>query len=397
MKRTPFLPLITYGILIGFVVTWWSFAFKQNESVLNILDDPTTDQTHPLFPITLGQTDRELILKALGGDYALMAQLIIEWDVDAQILASQGFSGVQQLDKEDLIRSQLLHRHLKWNPKPLQENPLNNTLVQFLPQTYAAASFLLAIASPEEIVALPSHLREQTQLFPAAVTSKIPLDIDRIHAEQLFLNKPKIAFVAEYSSPATIETLKNQGIVLHFMKNAATFADISDELMHLGKLIHREQEAELLKIFMKAAMISIDNQLHILLSTETAPESMLFLNYHQNFSIPTQKTITGQLLQRLSQIDLSLQIAREKGQSSDWMITVDKERLHNIDPDCLIIASSENSTYLRKEIFRHSSLQNLSAVKNRRVIFVDEAIQHSPSQYIVLAYYDLVQALKGAL
>ena len=267
-----------------------------------------------------------------------------------------------------------------------------------MPQTYAAASFLLALAPANEIVALPGRLRGQEHLYPRALTDQIPLDIERYNAEKLFRAHPEIAFVAHFSHPATIETLANQGVILYTMKNPASLQDISHELMHIGNIISRPLEAELLSLFIDAAMLALDNRLQILTkefdAADIKPPRLLFLNYHQNFSIPTKKTLTGQLLKRIGAWDISLPYSEANEQSHEWMMMpIDKERLINLDPECLVIAA-ENPQAVEREIRQDIALKQLSAVRNNRLYFVDESIHHSPSQYIVLAYYDIIQALK---
>src|SRR5690606_7206820 len=64
----------------------------------------------------------------------------------------------------------------------------------FLPQTFVSASFLLALASPQEIAALPKGMRAQTHLYPKVLTDQIPLDTGRTNSEQLYRLHPGTAF-----------------------------------------------------------------------------------------------------------------------------------------------------------------------------------------------------------
>jgi iron complex transport system substrate-binding protein len=405
--------LQVYGLVIALIASWWCFAFRQNDDAVknlleDILTDATTDQTPPHSSL-LSPINRDLLRKALSGDTSLMIKLMSDWDVDAQIMQADGSKYAKRLPRNDLLRAQILERQLKSRVSDqIQEAStvkcindatgrpisLKNTYSHFLPQTYAAASFLLALARPEEIVALPRRLREQEQLYPKAITDQIPLDCDRYHSEKLFLANPQVAFIAHYSHPATIQALHNQGVQLYMMRDLNTLSDICEELLSIGGVVNHSSEAELLKIFIEAAMLAIDNRvagLNLNLASREQPPRVLFLNYYQSYSIPTRRTLTGQLLHRIGLLDASAE-AFSRDNSNEWMIPIDKESILNLNPDYLII-STENGEGLKREIYRDPALNQLTAVRNNRLFFVDEAIQHSPSQYIVLAYHDLIQAL----
>ncbi len=413
--------LKVYAFVALFVIGWWTLAFKQKSSndpspTLISLAEVSNQEPKPSVAPPLINVKREQLKLALAGDLALMAQLIVEWDINAQILQQTGLSSVKRLPAHELLRSQILKRHLfttapdelniiKQNHrlKSLTDDAgntitLDKTFQRYLPQTYISASFLLALVPTDEIVALPRCLREHEQLYPKDLTAQIPLDIDRYNAEKLFQAQPEIAFVAHYSHPATIQALLNQGVILYTMKNPTSIEDISAELLQMGHIINRPFEAELLKIFIDAAMLALDNHLltltRPLITTHTPIPQLLFLNHHQNFSIPTPRTISGQLLARMGDLDISLAYVETHQQSQEWMMPIDKEQIINLDPDYLIIAA-EATQALNKEIRQNMGLKQLKAVRNNHLYFVDESIQHSPTQYIVLAYFDLIQCMAG--
>lgn len=391
--------LNSYCLATIVIVGWWFLAFQHERPISQGYYHPNPDLNFPL-PLFedhgLFSINREQLHQALSGDLLLMGKLIAEWDVDAQLLLSKGYESVKRLSPKDYLHSQWLSRHFKnhseTNYSPIQSD---SQFKKFLPQTYLAASFLLALSPPEEIVALPPSLRKLIQLYPRSLTDKIPLDIDRCNSEKLFMAKPEIAFVASYSNPATIQTLSNQGIALYMTKDLSTLPDILKELLSIGNIANRPLEAEMLKIFMEAAMAANDNKI-IMLTKYYADNHLpfprvLYLNYHQNFSIPTLRTITGQLLKRLGALDITLSTCLPND-TQKIMIPLDKERLLNLNPDYLIVAA-ENHQALEKEIRRDAAFSELKALQKNKLFFVDEAIQDSPTQYIVLAYHDLIHVL----
>lgn len=405
-----------YSILILFIIAWWTFAFKKNvdshESAIKHSSFSLANRPHLDAAITL--IDRELLHQALSGNTQLMARLIADWDIDAQILDSKGFDGIKRIPHPDFLHSQSLIRilqnedYIKKTAAILKQQnefviddlgnciDLKPTYHRFLPQTFAAASFLLSLLPPEQVIALPRHLREQTTLYPKSLTNQIPLDIDRYNAEKLFQARPEVAFVAHYSHPATLQALSNQGVLLYTMKNIQTLADITQELVHLGNIVSKPLQAELMKIFIDAAICAIDNQQAVLIKhfqqTQGLMPKVLVVNYHQTFSVPTPKSLTGQILARMPVLDISLKFTEESGQSQGWMAAIDREKLIHLNPDFLIVTTS-NADAAAKGIKSDPALKELSAIRHNRLIFIDESIQQTPSQYVVLAYHDLIQAL----
>ena len=340
-----------------------------------------------------------------------MVKLIEQWDQDASLLAHQGISNVQRLPAEQLLQAHILG-HLIQNSSPQALRELNckmnldsimddggrmlqikDSYRRFLPQTFVAASFLLAIARPEEIIALPKGMRYLPQLYQPERLSLIPDNIDRTDSEKLFLAQPHLAFVATYSHPPALEVLRNQNIQLYTIKYVDTLAQIQEALLKVGHASNHILEAQLLAIFMEASFLAIDNRLQALFERSGPngpPLEMLYLYYHQHFMLPTTRCLTGQLMARaLSHCShLSCPIP----QSNDWRIPFEQEKILQADPDCLVISAPFHSS-VQTIPGNLAVLRQLKAYQSNRIYYLDEAFQESPTQYIVLAYYDIYQAL----
>lgn len=390
-----------YSAALGFILVWWVFAFHS---------ETLHDHSHPeittlvaeapkLSPL-LTPIKRETLLAALDGDKSLMGRLIVEWDNDAQILQSQGFKNAQRLSKRDYLKALLISRQLKNGSEEEQHNwrsaHCHNTIVddigetftldrpytKFLPQTYAAATFLLAIAPPEQIIAIPSGMRKNTKLYQKSLA--IPLDIDRYNSEKLYQRKPEIAFVAPYSHPTTLNALRNQGIRLFTCNNLESIPQIHSALYRIGQIANHPLEADLLSIFIDASLAAIDNHMLALNKQFQEPKKILFLNYFDHFISATNRPLTAHLIERLglaNAITLNTPLSFEQ--------------IRTVNPDCLIISCMNKKavdTFLNSE----NSYSELKAVKQNRLYCIDDEIQQSPTQYVVLAYYDLYLAIAAA-
>lgn len=414
MKLRTFVLYFSFAL---FISAWWLAAFRPargQESKTEFDFDLKNQLSNASFPFQLSSMDRGDILKALNGDLPLMVKLISDWDLDGQILEGQGLIGIKRLPQDALLRTHLLDRIFRNTPREellalqsayrlkgiIDDNgsiiPLKENFQFFLPQTHVAASFLLALAEPSQIVAIPKGIREQTQLYSPQLTSQIKFDIDRYNGEHFFQTKPQVAFVSHYSHPATLQALQNQGIQLFSLNTVETLPDIRNALIRIGNVINRPFEAELLTIFMEGAMLAVDNRLKAFdhcQGTHYAGQRLLYLNYHMQYTSPSSKTLTWQLLERLG-VSQCLPEALISAHASDWSIPMDQEQIVSYSPDCLILATS-NREFTARQIESTFAFHTLPAVCQQRVFFVDETVQHSPSQYIVLAYYDLGNALSG--
>lgn len=398
-----------------FIIGWWYCAFFgfDNSFSVDLLEKNAHHKNLkvPHFFSYLSPMPRDQIKEALSGNIQLMTKLMRDWDLDAQILESQGLQEIRRLQRSSFIRAQIIGRKLiEHNTEELQslqaqvrENVIyddlgtpfkdESTRHRFLPQTFVSASFLLALTNPSEIVAIPHELRNQTSLYPLSLTNQIELDTNRSNSEALYQTHPDIAFIADYSHPATLETLTNQGISLFTLNSMNTVDQVESAIQRIGGVINRPLEADVLSLFMESAMLAIDNQLiaiHHDLSKDQPPPKVMFLNYYSQYSTPTEKTITGQLLKRLEGLHFTF-LPKNQGHNHLWSIPVEFEQIISSNPDCMIISSTDSQS-LQEMIKDKQAFRHLSACKTDQIHFIDGVTQ-APTQYIILAYYDLARAL----
>jgi iron complex transport system substrate-binding protein len=412
LKRT-FLSFVFYAVPIMTILTWWTWAFKQYISDFAPTAENSQQKIKELPSVLkyLTPMQRETFHQALSGDYSLMIKLITDWDHDAQIMEQLGFRDIQRLSKDDYLRCQLLARQINNSTqeelvqlhdyyRKMQIVDDNGTLFdlsksfrRFLPQSYVAASFLLALSEPKSIVALPRGMREQNNIYLSDMTRNIELDADRYNTEKLYEARPEIAFVADYSHPSTIQALQKQGIPLFTLKHVSSPEEIQNALIRIGHVIDRPLEAELLRYFVDASMQAIDNRFKILNTSFNTDESptVLFLKHHLTFSTPTSHTLTGKLLKRMGVKKL---VGDQFAQNHfAWTVPIHQEQILQINPDYIIIGTShiEKSKHhiLREPVF------SLLSQQNKPIAFVDDDLQETPSQYMVLAYYDLFEAISN--
>ncbi len=249
---------------------------------------------------------------------------------------------------------------------------------RLLPQTYFSAGILLALAEPGQLCALPSGMRAQTQLYPQEITDTIPANLDSATREELMMMQPHIAIAAQhYSNPALLEALRQMKINLFLHRNISTLDDIYEATRAFGHLAGRPLKAELLVLFMKAALNAIDNRLH------RHNPSVLVVGYHTRFSLPGKKMLCYQFQERLGILPASPLM-----ENSDWEVPISEEQILAAHPQKLIIIAPD-IPHLKEQLLARPAIRQLPLV-----YFLDEEVQKTPCQHHVLAYYDLVNALK---
>lgn len=403
---TSLLPYFLFG---SFIIGWWVFAFHTTPSPPPLSVE--TSQSLTLKTSTLlkelSPLQRDTLQQALAGNFPLMLKFIEQWDNDAQLLTNNGLKDIQRLPTEVYLQAHILghllqtssqetlrqlncQMNLDWicddNGRQLR---IEDHLHRFLPQTYMTASFLLSIAHPSEILALPKGMRQLKQLYFPSALAQVPEDVDCLHSEKLYLNKPDLAFIAPYSHPPAFEMLRNQNIPLYSLKYIHTIAEIQEALLKVGHASNHILEAQLLSIFMESCLLSIDNRLQALqekFDLSLPPRHLLYLSHYQHYALPTTKCLSGQLMARALKHCPHLSGSIPESQK-EWNIPFEQEKILQAAPDVIIISTPYSPSDIN--IIMHQT----EAFQSKHIFYVDEATQNSPTQYIVLAYFDLFQAL----
>lgn len=384
------------------IAVWWMVAFKQpiaHEIAPQKKEIDSLKKT-ALNPYPLSTINREELHRALCGDTSLIIALLTSWELDAHLLERAGILGVKHLTEEEHFRSHLLARLLT-SKEVLQHeadarvsflvddrgNPLDLTLQinRILPQTFFSAGILLSLDS-EMITALPHGIRAQKQLYPNELTDSITANIDTTTREELMMMGPDVAIVAQhYSSPAMVETLRQMGIALYMHRNISSVEDIHETTHAFGHLVGRPLKAELMTLFMKAALNAIDN--HALREDSFDISTALIVNYHTRFSLPGKKMLTYEFQNRLgASVDSSLT-------NVEWEIAISEEQILAANPKKLIIIAPE-IPHIKKHVLSRPAIHHLLYDQGCQICFLNEEIQKTVSQYHVLAYYDLVNTIK---
>lgn len=336
LKGGSYQPALIYCFSLLFIFGWWTLTINTNTQYLLLPQNHTKVDLTTFYSI-----DRQELIDALNGNRQAMLKLVYTW----------------QEESERLNLPALTHEELQLFSNTKLSMPQKQRL---FPQTYAAASILLAIAAQEEVIALPRGLKKLRQLLPTQKSDKIIIESDRFNTEALSLIKPTAAFTSPYSNPATIQALKEQAIPIHTLDAALTMSEMVETVKKIGRLSNHSPEAEQLSLFIKAALQALDNRVEWLQNHQKLPNFVVAYKTDQ-LKIPTTKTITGSILNRMG---------IKTPHSTQWSLPLTNEFLQLTKPDKIIIASEQKES-------EHIPLH----------------VQMCPTQHMVVAYYDILYAL----
>jgi iron complex transport system substrate-binding protein len=401
---------IMYALATIFIVGWWSTAQlwqTQPQHTRPISSVAFTTETDNYLQIKdLSPLERKPFLAALNGDWQQATQMLIAWDSDAQRLIDAGITNIQRLPPSQLLQAcrlsyELNNNHLQAN----QEHALRLGIQtikdelgriftlsffhkRFLPQSYAAASLLIALTGTDSLVALPSGFRKQQALFPSIDLDSVASDSNRYHAELLQLNPPDIAFTATFSDPNFLSALNDQNIATFILGFPSQLAAIGTTIRNIGTVANAAAAAEVLATYYEGALLAIDNRLTYLRTHDKLPvRPLLLFCYNGKLYLPPSSSLNTEIVNRLTLKNTDITTPS----SSLWQQALTHEQLLNYNPDHLVIAAHADEDPL--QLFSIPPLSHLPVYQHKGIIVVDSDTQQSIDQHSALAFLDLYQTL----
>lgn len=393
---------IGYFLAIAFISVWWAIAFwpSLKNSQTSIFPSVTVENItldERLSPLT-----RKELVEALGGNYSLMGHLISMWDRDAQMLEYWKVPEINRLPNEELLIAIEIVNQLRYSSSDNLRSSLRATKIEddngqwfaldrkykkLLPQTYATASFVLALNGCQNITAIPKGVRKLQALFPSLDLSVIPWNCDGLQGERVSEVPIDLAFVADYTDPAILETLIHQGTEIFTVKKLNSIEEICNSILKVGHMIDKAPEAIVLSTFIKAAFMSIDNRIALLKYKGGLTSNTALVYYCGQWYWPSQSSLSIELLSR---IGMSACLLEDGYSNFTGLKPLSLEQLMYANPSYLIVACDASTCSIPLPT---SAMSQLEACRENKIQFVEADLQQSISQHIVLAYYDLYISL----
>ena len=218
--------------------------------------------------------------------------------------------------------------------------------------------------------------------YPSEAKKKTKIgDLLNVDYEKLAEINPDIVLLTvEGNGKAQYEKLKSLGFSV-FVSNPRSFAGILKTISDFGKIFGKEKQAE-------RKIMEIKNELREITSSAKKFEkkSALFLIAVKPLIAAGQKTFINEYLETCG---LTNVVAESKLNYP----TINEEELLKRNPDYIIIPSKQKKLFAEL-VENNSALQNLSAIKNNNVIYVNADLYFRPGPRFIDALNDLVNKLK---
>lgn len=350
--------MVRYAASLLFIALWWWIAIHEEKSrfpkAALLLPKSKLETPH------LSTLTRDELKRALEGDIDTMISLANSWNVDAAILEKMG-KKAKNLSSDELLKMQLLRRVVSHEP---------NRDIAFFPQTFLSAALLLTIAPGVEITSLPDGFRRQREIYSDSFTCSVPLDTDPGKNETFLSLKPTVAFLAPYSHPAVRSNLEERGVHLVEGKTVSSFDDLYDAIRITGSLTGEEERAEILSLFVKAALFHFQNRI------PQSEKELLYLKASSTLAAPRRDTLLGNFLGDCNSFSLTTKTLEE---------VITKK------PKKIFLSSSDHERALM-ELSSQSGFHALLK-EGTTFCFVDWHTQETLSHFFLLACFDIVSLL----
>ena len=198
---------------------------------------------------------------------------------------------------------------------------------KYLPQTYVSAVFLLTMLPSQEIIAIPEGIKRRFDLYGSKIHD-ITLTTDRRNFESIYLNNPCKAFTAFYTNPDIKRTLTLQGIPYVDIDKINTVEEIEEAIVDVGYHMDKPQTAFVIANFFKIAFKAIDLRIEAFYSDkELIPKRILLVEAFQSYTLPTKKSLSFQLLDRIKTSKVQVLKRSLLLQSRTWSEPINNENI----------------------------------------------------------------------
>ncbi len=179
-----------------------------------------------------------------------------------------------------------------------------------------------------------------------------------INEEKILLLKPDVVFASGLIKEKSIQILKQNGINVQFLGKKASFDDLCEQFVQLGKIIGKEKEAQQ---YVNQANKRVDSLKALVPEQEIKPK--VFFQLGAN---PIAAVIPNSFMDDYISFASCVNIFHDLDK-----IIVNRESILLRDPDYIIISSMGNVGLQEKEIWE--SYKDLSATKNGQIFIVKSA------------------------
>lgn len=211
------------------------------------------------------------------------------------------------------------------------------------------------------------------------LSEKGVLRSDDLNEEKIVELMPDLVISSHHNLKKGKESLKffdEVGIPVYVIKNPKSLSEVANSVIEIGEILNKKSEAEHLKDkFLK--------ELKEIVSNKNSEDKKVYFEILENPIYTTgSETFLNDVLESVGGKNI---FRDEKG----W-ISPPLESILEKDPDVILVG--EDRKYMVEEILARDEWQDVNAIKNKEVYFIDESINR-PSPRVLKALKELREVL----
>jgi iron complex transport system substrate-binding protein len=243
---------------------------------------------------------------------------------------------------------------------------------------------LFAIGAGEQTIG-----RDQLSDYPAEATNVTDIGptFDALNTELIVSLEPDLVLAAEINTPEQVKALEDLGLTVYYLSNPLTLEEMYGNLEIVAQLTGHEAETATLIESLKARVAAVDEKI--------APLSSRFsVFYELDASDPAKPYTAGKgtfitlLIERAGGYNIAGDI--------DGYPQLSLEQVVAADPAFIILGDARYGVTI-ESIAQRPGWENLSAVKNGKVVPFNDDLVSRPGPRLVDALEELAKLLRPEL
>lgn len=221
--------------------------------------------------------------------------------------------------------------------------------------------------------------------YPKEVREKTQFDAMKLNKESLIKAQPDLILAHESqkaSQGKVLKSLEHSGIKVVYVKDAHSIKEMYDSFEQIGKVTHKEREAQAL---IKETKANIEQVTKHAKTKNGTPNVFIEIASEPEIYSVGQKTFMDDMLSQLH--------AKNIFHDQQGWPTVSKEQIIKKNPDIMITTSGTSTEAYQQLVQQRGGFDKVNAVKHNRVIALNDDVLSRPGPRIDEAMKRLSDAI----
>lgn len=248
--------------------------------------------------------------------------------------------------------------------------------------TLGTDEILLALVDKSRLVAVTQLSTDPAISNVAGQTDDIPVKIANSNAEQIIGLQPDLVFVASYTTPEVVQQLRDAGLTVFVFSFVDSIEQMQENILTIGKVVGETEKAERLVADMDARLTAIAEKV------AQVEERPTVLNYTPDGYTGGKGTSNDDIITRAGGRNLAAEAGIEGWQQ------ISLEKVVELNPDVILVSDwNPEDPEFAKTLRNHAVLEQVTAVRENRVVAVPGKHLTTVAQYVVNGVEDVYRVL----